>query len=224
MLPEDDPELVKLMIDYLYQLDYEFKSESCNGIITNGEPELNQILEPDSPVAHVIEKFEDMSAPPLVMEEEEWEVPKQRKPKSSKKKRTAASYGSLPVFRYQQVQLEESDSNSPKNSELNVHAQMYALADKYGIHDLKDLAREKFAEVASNEWDGKDFPVAVHTVYASTPESDYGLRNVVVDTLSQHRELLEKPEVEALVKEVNGLAFGLLKAAWGLYQHVPSDF
>lgn len=227
MLPEDDPKLIKLMIDYLYQLDYEIKPESCNGVITNGEPEITPISEPGSPGAQVIERFEDMLAPveeePLVAEEEPWEAPKPKKTKSSKKKRTAASFGSL-GFRYPQARFEKSDSSSSKNSELNVHAQMYALADKYGIHDLKDLAREKFAAVASNDWDGKGFAVAVHTVYASTPESDYGLRNVVVDTLSEHRELLEKPEMEALVKEVNGLAFGLLKAAWGLYQQGPSEF
>lgn len=210
------------MIDYLYQLDYEFKPESCNGVVTNGEPEFNQIPEPDSPIVQVIDKFEDMSAPPLPVEEEEFGVAKPKRTKSSRKKRTTAQWSPPPVFKYQLFQIEESVSNSSKTSELNVHAQMYALADKYGIHDLKDLARDKFAEAASNDWQGKDFPIAVHTVYASTPESDYGLRNVVVNTLSQHRELLEKPEVETLVKEVNGLAFGLLKAAWGLWQQVPS--
>ncbi|ERF77169.1 hypothetical protein EPUS_06449 [Endocarpon pusillum Z07020] len=224
MLPEDDPKLIKLMIDYLYQLDYEIKPESCNGVITNGEPEIPPIPEADAPVAPVIERFEDMAAPPLIAEEELRELTKPKKTKSSRKKRSAASYDGLSVLRYQQAWIEESDSNSSKNSELNVHAQMYALADKYGIHDLKDLAREKFAAVASNEWDGKGFPVAVNTVYATTPESDYGLRNVVVDTLSEHRELLNKPEMEALVKEVNGLAFGLLKAAWGLYEHALSEF
>ncbi len=222
MLSEDDPKLVNLMIDYLYQLDYEFKPESCNGVTTDGEPELNQIPEPVSPVAQVIERFEDMLAPPLGMEEEEPVVPKVRKPKSSKKKRNVMTWSPLPVFQHQLSKIEESVSSNSKESELNVHAQMYALADKYGIHDLKDLARDKFADTASHDWDGKDFPIAVHTVYASTLESDYGLRNVVVDTLCQHRELLEKPEVEALVKEVNGLAFGLLKAAWGLWQQVPS--
>ncbi|KAF7509726.1 hypothetical protein GJ744_007597 [Endocarpon pusillum] len=224
MLPEDDPKLIKLMIDYLYQLDYEIKPESCNGVITNGEPEIAPAPDPDAPVAPVIERFEDMLAPSLIAEEELCEVPRPRKTKSGKKKRTTTSFDCLPVFRYQQAQIEESDSNSSQNSELNVHAQMYALADKYGIHDLKDLAREKFAAVASNDWDGKGFPVAVHTVYATTPESDYGLRNVVIDTFSEHRELLEKPEMEALVKEVNGLAFGLLKAAWGIYQQAPAEF
>jgi hypothetical protein len=29
---------------------------------------------------------------------------------------------------------------------------MYALADKYGIEDLKELAREKFARVATRDW------------------------------------------------------------------------
>lgn len=204
------------MIDYLYQLDYEFKPESCNGVIANGEPELDQIPEPDLPVAKGIGRFEEVSEPPLEAEEEQWALPKLKKTKSSKKKRTIAAWSPTSVVEYQLPQIEESVSNSAKKSELNVHAQMYALADKYGIHDLKDLAREKFAEAASNDWDANDFPIAVQTVYASTPECDYGLRNVVVATLTQHRELFEKSEVEALVKEVNGLAFGLLKAAWGL--------
>ena len=207
------------MIDYLYQLDYDFKPLPCNGVIPNDGEESIPILEPVSPVAQVIDAFEDMVARE---EEPEYIAPPLRTKKEKKKvKRRVPS--SWPTFDELPPQPEPAREPSDdivlgesKESNLHVHAQMYALADKYGIHDLKDLARDKFAEAASNDWDGSGFPIAVQTVYSSTPESDHGLRDVVVDTLSQHRVLLAKAEVEALVKEINGLAFGLLKFAWGL--------
>jgi hypothetical protein len=43
-------------------------------------------------------------------------------------------------------------------------------------------------------------------------EEDKGLRDIVCKTISDHMSLLEKPEIEALMTEFNGLAFGLLKA------------
>lgn len=227
-LPDDEPGLVKLMIDYLYQLEYDFRPEAPNGIIIITEEELEpvHVVEPESPVAQVIGRFEDLSARLSESENEFW-MPKTKKTKGKKRGRLVSpkGYPSPPAQNPTPPPppppppppfISDRTSSESSQIELNIHAQMYALADKYGIHDLKDLAREKFAEAASNDWDGGGFPLAVQTVYSSTPDSDHGLRDVVVDTLSRHKKLLEKPDVEELVKEINGLAFGLLKSAWNL--------
>lgn len=52
---------------------------------------------------------------------------------------------------------------------------------------------------------------AVQIVYESTPKSDSGLRDVVVKTINQHRDLMKDSEMENMLEELNGLAVGLLK-------------
>lgn len=216
------------MVDYLYQLDYEFKPEPRDGIIiiTDAELEPGPSIEPESPVAQVIERFEDMAARQSESENDFW-APRTKHTKKKQRKakeRISSSWGypsppaqdDLPPPPPPPPPIYDMASCGSEGMVLNLHAQMYALADKYGIHDLKDLVREKFAEVASSYWDGSGFLMAVQTVYSSTPETDHGLRDIIVDTLSQHRELLKKVEIEALVKEVNGLAYGLLRSAWDL--------
>lgn len=48
--------------------------------------------------------------------------------------------------------------------------------------------------------------------FETTPDNDKGLRDLVVKTISDHMELLEKPEMDELMLEFNGLAYGLLKS------------
>lgn len=93
-----------------------------------------------------------------------------------------------------------------------LHAQMYEVGDKYDVTGLKELAREKFLRACAKFWDDDLFAPAAHHAFTTAPEDDYGLRNVVSNIISQHMSLLDKPAVEALLAEFNGLALGLLKA------------
>jgi len=88
---------------------------------------------------------------------------------------------------------------------------MYEIADKYEVRGLKDLAREKFQRSCKQFWDNDVFAVAAHHVFSTTPDSDKGLRDLVSLTISKHMCLMDKPEIEALLTEFNGLAFDLLK-------------
>ena len=88
---------------------------------------------------------------------------------------------------------------------------MYAIADKYDIKGLQSLSRDKFKLAAANNWNHSDLPSAIYTVYTSTPDSNTGLRDIVVNLISGRMSLLRKPKVEALMREFNGLAFDLLK-------------
>ncbi|KAF2279791.1 uncharacterized protein EI97DRAFT_482573 [Westerdykella ornata] len=65
---------------------------------------------------------------------------------------------------------------------LLTHSKLYKMGDKYAHH-----------------------------AFTSTPEHDKGLRDIVSRTISSHRSLMKKPEIEALMLELNGLASGLLK-------------
>ncbi|KAH7091580.1 hypothetical protein FB567DRAFT_436686, partial [Paraphoma chrysanthemicola] len=97
-------------------------------------------------------------------------------------------------------------------TQLVLHAKMYEIGDKYHVLGLKQLAREKFIRASAVFWDSEHFGSAIHHAYSTTPEEDKGLRVVVTEVIAQHMELLNKPAIETLAKEFNGLAFGLLKA------------
>lgn len=94
--------------------------------------------------------------------------------------------------------------------QLLVHAKMYEMADKYDVAGLKNLCIEKYRRACFKFWDHAKFAESAYHVYCTTPSRDKGLRNVVCKTLSDHMNLLEKPEIEDLMTQFNGLAFGLL--------------
>lgn len=93
---------------------------------------------------------------------------------------------------------------------LIIHAKIYAIAEKYFVAGLKELAMEKFKAACTSSWDDAAFPVAVNIVYQTTPESDLGLRGVVLDTITSRLSLIGKPEIQVLLAEGNGLALGVL--------------
>lgn len=105
------------------------------------------------------------------------------------------------VFRYSVVETKAPDvcarhSESVPNlevpvnqekSSLMVNVQVYAMADKFDIAELKSLAREKFSKCAQG-WPLPDFPSVVHEALTSTPESDRGLRDILRTILADHVE------------------------------------
>jgi len=98
------------------------------------------------------------------------------------------------------------------STQLMVHAKLYEIADKYDVVGLKELVIEKFKRACHSFWNDPSFAAAAHHVFSTTPEHDKGLRDIVSKTIAEHMaELVKKPEVEALLTEFNGLAFGLLK-------------
>lgn len=70
-------------------------------------------------------------------------------------------------------------------SQLMTNAQVYAMAEKFIIPDLKLLAQEKFLRHAHG-WPIPGLAAVVHEVLTSTPQSDRGLRNAVRNMLSLH--------------------------------------
>ncbi|CAK4034960.1 hypothetical protein AC578_3782 [Lecanosticta acicola] len=98
-----------------------------------------------------------------------------------------------------------------KQPHLVLHARIYSAAAKYSIGGLKTLALDKFKIQRTRHWDSPEFPEAIHVVYSSTPATDKDMREAMADTLGWHGSLLDKPEVEVAIMEINGLAYELLK-------------
>ena len=78
-----------------------------------------------------------------------------------------------------------ADEESSYLSELHTHAKMYAMGDQYDIRDLKAEALWKFKKaVAAKKGHSDEISYLVEvipTVYATTPDSDRGLRDAVVN-------------------------------------------
>jgi hypothetical protein len=87
---------------------------------------------------------------------------------------------------------------------------MYEVGDKYGVHGLKELSREKFSDDCKPFWEAEGFAVAAKHAFSTTPEDNKGLRKVVLDTILQHMGLIRKPEIQALMLEFSGLAVDIL--------------
>ena len=78
---------------------------------------------------------------------------------------------------------------------LLTHAQMYHIADKYFVDGLKDLAKEKFRRSCAHFWNDADFADVITYACESTPDTDMGLRDIIVESIITHPEVLKKPSV-----------------------------
>ena len=88
---------------------------------------------------------------------------------------------------------------------------VYSIADKYGIRELKELAKAKFSSQAQGLLSAKDFPSVIKMVYESTPSSDRGLRDVVCMVCTkQVRSLIDSPLFITAVGENGCFCFEIL--------------
>jgi hypothetical protein len=88
--------------------------------------------------------------------------------------------------------------------------------NRYGIRDLKALAKKKFAAQSTAHRESAEFAASLSEVYDGTVEKDRGLRDVVVSTFRRFPELAQRADVEEVVRDTPGLAWELFRVAWGL--------
>ncbi len=93
-------------------------------------------------------------------------------------------------------------------------AQLYAIGDKYDISGLKRFAMRRFKTFAEiKQKFGGDFVEAIKKIYNSTPEQDYGLRDVAAEVAQGKIHRLRNNEgFVAVLKEIPDFALGLLNA------------
>ncbi|KAK3117874.1 hypothetical protein LTR53_000287 [Teratosphaeriaceae sp. CCFEE 6253] len=106
---------------------------------------------------------------------------------------------------------EQSDSRPTKTGgNMAMHAHVFAAATKYHVPALQVLSACKFYGALRANWDHESFAEAARVVYTTTAEGVSMLREEVVQAITEHGSLLEKPAVEAVVRSINGLAYELL--------------
>ena len=110
----------------------------------------------------------------------------------------------------------ESAEEYMEGPDLVTHARVYALAEKFGITGLKELAKEKFEVMANESWDDSGYLEAMHEVYTSTVESDRGLRNVIVQAFRRNPDMALRDEVQRVVQHTAPLAWDLYRVSSGL--------
>lgn len=97
-----------------------------------------------------------------------------------------------------------------------MHAKMYALGSKYGIDSLKATALGRYSEAANYAFNSASFIEAIRIVYTTTPEDDKGPREITPQTIhANSAELADKPEMQRIVRSIDGLAYELWRKSCG---------
>ena len=91
---------------------------------------------------------------------------------------------------------------------------VYAIADKYDIAELKELAKFKFQTLISSKWPHDDFHAIAEAVFSTTPDEDMGLRKIVLETCIKHfRDILKDEESRAVFLNIKAITAAALNAA-----------
>jgi hypothetical protein len=88
---------------------------------------------------------------------------------------------------------------------------VYAIADKYDIPPLKEMAKKRFETSAEKNWTHRDFSGIVKEIFESTPTSDRGLRDIATRIVASHADVLvQRDEFRWLIGEVGDLGLNIL--------------
>jgi hypothetical protein len=94
--------------------------------------------------------------------------------------------------------------------QLLLHYRMFQIGKRYSVVGLSDLAREKFEQWCEKYWDDDYFLKVGDIVFSSTNKDEQSLKDVVAKTVSNHMCLLNKPTVQDWMQMANGLAVSLV--------------
>lgn len=110
---------------------------------------------------------------------------------------------------------ESPDGDMEKTSVRMMNdVRVYAIADKYVIPGLKELAKTKFANLASSTELVLRFPTVICEIYDTTPPEDRGLRDIVTDICCLSvQEIVRHNEWSDAVRTHVDFVFDLLRVS-----------
>ncbi|KAK5170575.1 uncharacterized protein LTR77_005163 [Saxophila tyrrhenica] len=224
-LSEDDEDAVEQMIHFFYHLDYmspqapkpitmfRHRARSCARRRLPRKLDLTHIEDPLLALAACYDP-EDASPTSPTDSHQSFSL-SEDKPQLL---RTRSS--SVPSLAYDSESDEESSDidelPEAEPSHLLLHTRVYALAEKYDIPSLKQLAKKKFEMEMACYFDSPELAEAIEDVYCSTIDSDRGLRDVVIEAFKAHPELESTQDVYAVVHSTPTLERELWKIQRGL--------
>ncbi|KAL6157462.1 hypothetical protein ACJBU6_05013 [Exserohilum turcicum] len=211
-LPKDEPAIIKLLIQYLYEGEYDHS-------LPNGKNYFSAKSDPKTPV----------KAGQKGLKSKQSIINMIPFPHTCSQDDQAQIFGQSWCVDHQCItyccrkcgnficpechsHIKETARFHDPAEQLVTHTKMYEIADKYNVVGLKDLVIEKFSRACEQFWYDTYFAIAAHRAYSTTPDNDRGLRDIVCKTIAQNMgALIKKPSVEALLTEFKGLARDLLK-------------
>ncbi|CAI9629748.1 unnamed protein product [Alternaria burnsii] len=194
-LPQDEPEIVRLLVEYLYENDYEAESDE-KGKQRQAAQDLQLQLNTDR------YRYEfDFPHKCGLYHSTNSACCQHHRCVTNKQLANFTCAICIPIL--------EAGKADPKM--LLVHSKMYAIGDKYDVAGLKQLARTKFSIVCMSLWNDEAFVQAAEHALNSTPDSDVGLREVLCRTIVSHIELLNKPAVADLLDKHTKFMFKVLR-------------
>lgn len=106
----------------------------------------------------------------------------------------------------------QKDSNTfEQGNRAHINAQMYVIADKYGIPGLKELAKEKFELALESDWQDLTFISVIEFVYGPTSPTNSDLRGVVTKFALQHIPVLKaQQQFHTVLKAYPDFAYDFL--------------
>jgi hypothetical protein len=205
-LPEDEPEIIKLLIQYLYEGEYDPKLPDGKAM-----DDWDATSPSNTPITGRVSEYHYKFPHTCIGNcPNEYNVCHHHECRETTCGEKCVNFTCREccptAFAPDPLPPAEGDA-----SQLLRHAKMYEIGDKYDVKGLKELAREKFLRGSSKYWDDDVFSSVAYYVFSTTAEEDHGLRGIVIKIISRHMALLSKPAVEALVDEFHGLAAGIVK-------------
>lgn len=197
-MSDHNPFAVNALIKFLYELDYEASHTTATQL---KDTELHSALELES---------EPYVAP----------MSTRHKKKHFRKEKWAAKYPSEAPLSAPLTGESLSAAPAPQGeTNLLDHCNVYALAEYCQIIELKVLAASKFRSEAEKHWMHPDFFEAIQAVYRTSARNDRLLRDIVVDILHGHKELLDRYEYQEIISQLD-VSFELLmklhqREEWG---------
>jgi hypothetical protein len=106
---------------------------------------------------------------------------------------------------------ESMDDQQERQPTLFSSVRVYAIAEKYAIPALKELARHRFCNWADENWSCDEFSAVAREIFESTPSHDRGLRDIVVRLVAKHMNaLVQQNSVRQLVEDAGNLGWGVI--------------
>lgn len=91
---------------------------------------------------------------------------------------------------------------------------VYAIADKYDVPELKELAKRKFQHLMNNEWSNFEFEAVRNAIFGTTPSQDTSLRQILSQICINHVEdIVKDVRLRSVVLSNEELAHELLEHA-----------
>lgn len=227
----DDPEAVRLMIDYFYLSDYDpdlVTKDSSTGAADGSDVDVcskGGVQQEDmgcyaGPEIQAKQRDEigpepdPLDADPAVNQAGDPSFPTRRKKKKGKSKQLVDGC-LLPS------QLRALEPTSlPVASLLTIHARMYSIAAKYGIRPLMETAVMKFRSMASSRWDVKDLIAAIPIVYKQISECEQEIREILEAMILENaHRLVSEPGFSEAIEHVDGLTLNLFRRLGALTRY-----